>query len=113
MNFNIKLDLRNLTPERIAEARPYMGDCTYSSPCIIGTLLTASQRELFDQFDPVNQTFGDAGDESAPVYNLVNLNKIQFPNEEQTSLASDLQGAFDCYDLEEFDRLCQLIGTLK
>lgn len=42
----IKLDLRDLTPAHLEEAKPHMGKCRYHSPCIIGSLIPAEQRRM-------------------------------------------------------------------
>lgn len=40
----IKIDLRDLTPEKLAECKPHLGECTYAAPCVIGTLMSPSER---------------------------------------------------------------------
>lgn len=40
----IKIDLRDLTPAHLEEAKPHMGRCRYDSPCIIGSLIPEEQR---------------------------------------------------------------------
>ena len=42
----IKLDLRDLTPAHLEEAKPHMGKCRYHSPCIIGSLIPPDKRRM-------------------------------------------------------------------
>lgn len=42
----IALDLRDLTAEKLEEAKPHMGKCRYHSPCIIGTLIPPDLRRM-------------------------------------------------------------------
>ena len=44
----IYIDLRDLTPEKLAKCRPHMGLCEYSSPCVIGALAPKSERGRMD-----------------------------------------------------------------
>ncbi len=87
----LKLDLRNLTDELVAQALPHLGQCFYSSPCIIGSLIPEDQRARLDNCN------GELGVRSMPqpgVGGLVAQGEIEFP-EGQLSLASTLQVAFD------------------
>jgi hypothetical protein len=40
----IKIDLNNLTPELLAQCDPELGKCLYSAPCVIGALMTETER---------------------------------------------------------------------
>jgi hypothetical protein len=81
----IKIDLNNLTQAHVDEAMPNMGECTYASPCIIGTLIPKGMRENLDR-----AYIGQPN-----VSQLVDMGLIQFPNEEQAKDAREIQEAFD------------------
>lgn len=83
--FPIKLDLRDLTRDRIAEAFEEPGRCRYAAPCIIGTLIPAALRgEVDDIAGPNND-----------VTSLVDAGIFEFPNDEQRKDADRLQARFD------------------
>ena len=44
----IHIDLRDLTPEKLAECKPHMGERWYSAPCVIGTLVPEDERGRMD-----------------------------------------------------------------
>ena len=87
----LKLDLNDLTDEKIAEARPHMGKCRYATPCIIGTLIPPEERLFFDNFDDTS------------IDHLVRAGRVQFPPG-QMPLAVKLQLAFDDPEYGEFDK---------
>src|SRR3546814_13845040 len=45
----IAINLDDLTQAHIDQAAPHIRQCTYSSPCIIGAMMTPEQREVADQ----------------------------------------------------------------
>lgn len=102
----IKLDLRNLTPEIVANTRTNMGECRYSSPCIIGALMEPADRK---RFDTPNQKYLGVN----AVSYLIDRHEIEFPNAEEGHLANQLQEAFDCRYVERFDCLMEEVYKLK
>jgi hypothetical protein len=48
MSNPIHIDLRDLTPEKLAECKPRLGVYRYSAPCIIGTLVPEDERGRMD-----------------------------------------------------------------
>ena len=93
----IKLDLRNLTDEMIAEAAPFMGACSYQAPCIIGTLMTVAERF---------NTVGTIG-------SLVWDKKIKFPSQDQVYLAERLQQAFDIGAHDAYEAALNEVRALR
>jgi hypothetical protein len=84
----IAIDLAQLTDERIEEA--LQGDralCDYTAPCIIGTLMTPSERRR------AQQVF--IGGEDSMIDCLVEKGIVSFPNKRQVSAAQELQRRFD------------------
>ena len=41
---SINIDLRNLTPDMLAECRPFAGSADYAAPCVIGVLMNPADR---------------------------------------------------------------------
>ena len=79
----IHLDLRNLTPLHFDIAEAYdTGVCAYTSPCIIGTLMTKEQRESLSEKH-----------NTLPIENLRGI--VFWPDAEQEQDAALLQEAFD------------------
>ena len=87
----VKLDLRNLTQAHIDEAMPHLGQCLYSAPCIIGTLIPEHQREKFDNLNGELEYIDDL----PMISELVAQDLIEFPDDVQAGLAKTLQLAFD------------------
>lgn len=48
MSKPIKIDLRNLTLQHMVQADQGDDSCDYADPCIIGTLMTPEEREMWD-----------------------------------------------------------------
>lgn len=46
----ITINLDDLTQTHIDECAPKLGDCTYSAPCIIGTLVPPAERKRLGAF---------------------------------------------------------------
>ena len=88
----IMLDLRNLTDEKVAEAMPHLGECFYSSPCIIGTLLSPEDRVRFDN---CNGELGDGMEDQPMIGKLMKMGFVKFPDGRQALLARNLQASFD------------------
>lgn len=97
----VKLDLRNLTQAHIDEALPKIGQCKYAAPCIIGTLMPEDVRERFDNTDENGLMAGLVGasgyqlDQNPVIGELVSQDLVEFPDDRQRDLASELQMAFD------------------
>ncbi len=85
---NIKIDLRDLTPAHLEEAKPNMGKHRYHSPCIIGTLIPPEQRRMRG----IKQTHD------------ITVQPFEFP-EGQRLIALELQEAFDSRD---WDRVLEI-----
>jgi hypothetical protein len=79
----IKLDLRNLTPTILEQVKPNMGTCTYTSPCIIGALMSVNERQLIQR-----KPWGS-------IVKKVQDRQVSFPTSTQTEDAEYLQRAFD------------------
>ena len=87
----INLDLRNLTPAHFeeAEANP-SAPCRYTSPCIIGTLMSEEERQGIKE----QSLDGCAIEELTDPYNDTGA-MITWPTAEQRKDAVCLQRAFD------------------
>lgn len=96
----IKLDLRNLTQAHIEEARPNEGRCSYSSPCIIGALMTPEERASLATSD------FDLED----ITHLVANGIMTFTTPEQAEQARTIQFAFDCLSRDEINRALKAIN---
>jgi len=83
----ITIDLNNLTPARLAECRPYMGECNYASPCVIGSLMTPMERTRVEAYSE------DADD----VRYFVEQGVFIIPPEQMED-AVDIQEYFDSHD---------------
>jgi hypothetical protein len=94
----IRLDLRALSEDKIAEAMPNLKGCYYTTPCIIGVLVPPAKRAALDTYD----------DCSIDV--LASEGAVKFPNRAQTRLATELQRAFDKGDEE---RLLALLVEVR
>ena len=80
----IKIDLNNLTQKHLDECKPHVGNrCTYSAPCIIGTLIPVNERGACDAHS------------SSSIGTLVTYDVLKVPAE-QLDDARKLQSAFDC-----------------
>jgi len=100
----IKIDLRDLTDAHVAQALPHLGKCSYSAPCIIGTLLTQDARERFDKSSIIGL--------SSAVGGLIEDGLLTLPDEQRV-LATALQRAFDSGKREAFDaQLAHVRGKL-
>ena len=83
--FPIKIDLRDLTKEHIAEAMPNQGgSCMYRGPCIIGTLVPEEHRADLDKPSSV----------STSIDWLIEKGLVTMP-EDQKIDAIAMQQAFD------------------
>lgn len=82
----IHIDLRNLTQAHVDEVLPYMGECSYASPCIIGTLVPKEHREYLDK---CREASG-----SPELTVLVNSGKVTV-QDGQLGEATHLQDTFD------------------
>ena len=87
----IHIDLRDLTPEKLAECRPHMGTFRYSDPCVLGTLMPESERVRMD-----------AARGSIEV--LLHRGTVTTP-EDQRKDAVELQVAFDDRDWPTVERI--------
>ena len=97
----IQIDLRNLTQAHVDAAMPHMGACSYTSPCIIGTLMTEEQRSEVEKFSDKEWN------QSGSVDNLVCYDLLQFASVEQHYAAQSLQDAFDRGQRDHFLRLAK------
>lgn len=79
----IEINLNNLTQAKYDEAKGNMGQCSYSAPCIIGTLVPERKRDELDF----------AG-EDTNIGNLVNEQLVDLPWG-QLQDARQMQKAFD------------------
>jgi hypothetical protein len=92
---NIKLDLNDLTQERVDEATPHLGiGCTYAAPCIIGTLVPVKLRETLDEGELFCADEPDVAITDSTVTTLALEGYFEFP-EGQREEAQELQTAFD------------------
>lgn len=89
----ITLDLRKLTDAKVKRALTNVGNCRYSAPCILGTLIPASKRLKFD------------GQTNGAIDVLAKRGLVRFPGQSQLHLATALQRAFDAGDEEKVLRL--------
>lgn len=83
MSQPITIDLRNLTPAHLEEAKPHMGEGRYRDPCIIGTLIPEDQRPTLCL--PLRGYLGG---------------RIQMPEDQQAD-AIAMQAAFDRHDWDK------------
>lgn len=105
----IALDLRKLTQAHIDEAMPNMEGCTYQGPCIIGTLIPKEKRAAVDE--SAEWWDGHIGSDNVDI--LVTRRVLAFPDNQQVTLASDLQAAFDVGDVAKFqDAITNINQTL-
>ena len=89
----IGIDLNNLTQAHLDEAKPHMGKCRYSSPCIIGALLTPSHRDYLDS---------DGDDQSVGVLQYKGFVRVP---DDQLLDAIHLQTAFDDRDWSKVEEI--------
>ena len=111
----IKLDLHNLTEEKIAEAMTNIGKCTYSSPCIIGALMTPEQRKLCDQAMPMEfagMFWTPTGAGVAGLDQLINRCIVSFPAD-QVDVAISLQDKFDTADFDNGKRFNEVLSQVR
>lgn len=92
----IQLNLDNLTQAMVDQALPNMGDCNYSSPCLIGAMMTHEQRAYLSEKGSDNCAVGQC-------------DHIQFPDPEQARVATEIQRAFD---RDNLDSLAELLPHL-
>jgi len=91
----IKINLDDLTQEKLDEAMPHYGSCRYASPCIIGALIPEDMREPLDQGD-ISEVFGRKSLDPQSAINTLSKKKIvEFPSAAQTREAQRIQFAFD------------------
>lgn len=102
----MKIDLRNLTQDKVDEALPHVGSCSYEAPCIIGTLLPPEKRFVFDAV---------GGGMSIRSLELDGF--VEFLDEQQRELACELQQAFDNHGKDPRynfpDALAKISNTLN
>ena len=91
MSDPIHIDLRDLTPEKLAECKPHMGERWYSAPCIIGALAPESERGRMDYV-------------RAGIRDLLRRGTVTMPRDQQND-AVELQVAFDLRDWPEVERI--------
>lgn len=86
---SIHIDLRNLTEDHLYEAFKWLGECDYAAPCIIGTLMTETERTLLSEMLATS-----IADEIGPV---IKRGLVTIPPE-QLEDAERMQDCFDSYD---------------
>lgn len=91
----IKIDLRNLTQAHVDEALNHLGECLYSAPCIIGTLIPVKDRDRLD-YAP---DYGGGG-----ILHLARDGHVEFPDDAQRDDAYEIQKAFDIGSRDTFLR---------
>ena len=95
----IQLNLDNLTQEMVDEALPNVGECSYSSPCLIGAMMTPQQRRYISKDSD---------------YAAVGMcHEIQFPNKDQASKAERIQVSFDSLRRETLAELLPHLDFTK
>jgi hypothetical protein len=73
-----------------------LGQCSYASPCIIGTLIPEHRRDEFDNFnDELRTPDGYMMDSQPIISELVAQDLVAFADQTQVVLATTLQAAFD------------------
>lgn len=94
----IKIDLRDLTEAHLEAAKPHVGSCRYSAPCIIGTLIPEGRRgEIDDSDDHIP---------SSRVHPLWEQGSISIP-EDQEDDATAIQERFDEGDWVEVEAIAR------
>ena len=93
MSRPIHIDLRDLTPEKLAECKPHLGECRYSAPCVIGTLIPKDKRRRIDAAPTV-----------ASIGGLLSRGVVTMPEDQQKD-ATRLQFAFDGRDWPTVERI--------
>ena len=91
MSDPIHIDLRDLTPEKLAECQPHMGAFRYSDPCIIGTLVPESERRRMDAA-------------RCSIGTLLSRGTVTMPEDQQND-ADQLQYSFDEHDWATVERI--------
>src|SRR3546814_10174470 len=86
----IAINLDDLTQAHIDQAAPHIRQCTYSSPCIIGALMTPEQREVADKHIGL-----DASGTSTEISTLVNEGHVVLVDPDQLTEVQEIQSAFD------------------
>jgi hypothetical protein len=100
----IKIDLRDLTAEKLEEAKPHMKLCDYAAPCIIGSLVPPARRKwLAEMADPEGCGVQDN------IGNLINQGFIILPAE-QHEAAREMQNAFD---LSYWDEVLEIADRFR
>ncbi|WOF44337.1 hypothetical protein KNJ79_05240 [Sphingopyxis indica] len=99
----IHIDLNNLTQAHIDEAAPNIRECTYSSPCIIGALMTPEEQLLADR--PLEDTVG-----SMHIGGLVKAGRVVLADPGQLCELKQLQEAFDHGDVDDLIELLDRRG---
>ena len=87
----IHIDLRDLTPEKLAECEPHMGTFRYSDPCVLGTLIPEAERARMDA--------GRGAIEGLLINGVVTM------PEDQRIDADQLQYSFDDHDWPTVERI--------
>ncbi len=98
MPIPVRIDLRNLTQAHVALAMDGLGLYLYSSPCIIGTLMTPEERARLDS---------DENREDEEVLDVAELSErglLEMPDDQLYS-AIVLQNAYDSGMLHLFQSL--------
>ena len=90
----ISINLDDLTQEHIDRCAPFIGECEYDAPCIIGTLMP---------FEAADQIRAREFDDESIDY-LVKKGAVIIPAEQEVE-AKALQSAFDRHDSMELSRL--------
>jgi len=104
----IHINLHNLTPELLEEARPHVGSCNYGSPCIIGVLIPPAERhELALRLELENErcTRESYDDYGRPMVSEDDVKALQMDGtfiipKEQEADARAIQEYFDNSDWE-------------
>lgn len=91
----IHIDLNNLTRAAIERAFGAGGICRYSSPCILGSLMSKKDFKYL---------YANHLDKAA-INQLVALSVVSFPTEEQATDAHCIQTAFDYGDRARVEEL--------
>jgi hypothetical protein len=99
----LQLDLNNLTPAHLAEAKPHCGDyCRYFAPCIIGTIVPKEQRRTLDYSDTEHPNLADSA-----IGTLLQNRFVSFPNKGQEKDAIAMQAAFDAGDWDDVEQIAE------
>src|SRR3546814_13080381 len=101
----IAINLDDLTQAHIDQAAPHIRQCTYSSPCIIGALMTPEQREVADKHIGL-----DASGTSTEISTLVNEGHVVLVDPDQLTEVQEIQSAFDAGRVGQLTKLLEVRG---